>query len=79
MVQEGLGGAGYVPRPERTFETWLAEGRRKGWITGPVCATHEGIPATEDEEAAWEEGHDPCHHVLRLWSEGERPAPRWDL
>lgn len=51
------------------FWHWVKHGERKGWITGPVCATHDGIPGTDEENEEWEEGHDPCQHVLRLWGD----------
>jgi len=39
----------------------------QSWCSLPTCATHDGIPRNEEEEAAWEGGGDPCEHVLRLW------------
>jgi hypothetical protein len=51
----------------RMFIWWLKFGIRRGWISEPVCATHDGVPNTADEADAWEEGWDPCQHVLRLW------------
>ena len=52
---------------EEAFEEWLAHGVLNGWISYPACATHDGIPSTDAETEAWEEGWDPCEHVLRLW------------
>lgn len=51
------------------FWHWAAHGERKGWVSDPVCATHDGIPGTPEENEEWEEGHDPCQHVLRLWGD----------
>lgn len=48
------------------YVQWAQYGIDKGWATPEVCATHEGIPNTEAEDAAWEEGEDPCVHVIRL-------------
>jgi hypothetical protein len=41
---------------------------KKGWISHPVCATHEGTYEFESEEsqAEWDEGGDPCVSVLVL-------------
>ena len=38
------------------FWNWVEHGERKGWCTGPVCATHDGIPGTDEENE--EEGED---------------------
>lgn len=29
------------------FWDWLEYGKRLGWCTEPVCATHDGIPGTD--------------------------------
>jgi hypothetical protein len=52
---------------EMTFDDWVAYGITKGWVTRPFCNTHDGDPyMTEEDEQAWEEGGDPCMHVLKL-------------
>jgi hypothetical protein len=51
----------------RVFWWWIEFGVKRGWISRPVCATHEGVPCTEEEEERWEDGDDPCQHVVRLW------------
>jgi hypothetical protein len=49
------------------FEIWLNNGIERGWITVPFCNTHDGDPyMTEEEEQEWEEGGDPCQHVIKL-------------
>lgn len=46
---------------------WLSHGIEKGWITEPFCNTHDGDPyMTEEEEQEWEEGGDPCCHVVKF-------------
>jgi hypothetical protein len=50
-----------------TFEEWLAYGHQQGWVSPIACATHDGVPNTDEEEEEWDAGHDPCQHVLRLW------------
>ena len=49
------------------FQIWFDNGVARGWITDMFCATHDGIPSlNEEEEKEWEEGGDPCCHVLKL-------------
>lgn len=50
-----------------TFAEWISYGVDKGWVSEPACATHDGVPSTEDELTDLDEGYDPCQHVLRLW------------
>ena len=38
---------------EVNFERWIATGISNGWISGPVCSTHDGIPTTHDEDVEW--------------------------
>jgi hypothetical protein len=37
-----------------------------GYCTRPVCATHDGLPSTDEEDAEWEDGYDPCVAAVRL-------------
>jgi hypothetical protein len=54
---------------EIEFDDWLKVGMDKGWVSEPFCNTHNGDPyMTEEEEREWEEGGDPCMHVLKLLS-----------
>lgn len=49
------------------FDDWVVLGIEKGWVTKPFCHTHDGDPyMTEEEELDWEEGGDPCCHVIKL-------------
>lgn len=49
------------------FEIWLENGIERGWVTEPFCNTHEGDPyMTEEEEAEWESGGDPCQVVVKF-------------
>lgn len=49
------------------FWTWLEMGINRGWVTEPFCNTHDGDPyMTEEEEKEWEDGGDPCLHVIKL-------------
>ena len=49
------------------LDDWLQIGIDKGWISQPFCYTHDGDPyMTEEEEKEWEEGGDPCSHVVKF-------------
>jgi len=48
------------------FETWLNFGMSKGYCSQQFCSTHDVAPMHETELAEWEEGGDPCMHVVRL-------------
>lgn len=52
---------------------WIAYGVEQGWVT-EACLTHDGLPSTPEEDEAWEDGSDPCQHLLRLWPDGKPPA-----
>lgn len=59
-----------------TFETqqdWLRYGMEQGWVGPPVCATHDGLPMTDEEDEAFLE-HDPCISVVRLYESAEHRA-----
>lgn len=65
-IEELLGG-------EMSFETWLEMGYKKNWVGPPVCSTHDGIPMSFDEDNEFNEGHDPCIHIMRLYeSQGHK-------
>lgn len=51
-----------------TFEKWLALGIEKGWCSREYCETHDGVPMTEYEADQFDEGYDPCLHIVRLGS-----------
>lgn len=48
------------------FWLWYKLGRRAGWVSPVVCATHQGTYEYESEEnrQEWEDGGDPCVHVM---------------
>jgi len=52
-----------------TFEEWLAFGVANGFCSEQECDTHAGYPVTETEHQLFEQGIDPCIHVVRLGSE----------
>jgi hypothetical protein len=49
------------------FDLWLEVGIRRGFISPPVCQTHDGTPVSLGEEMEWEDGGDPCIYVMRLY------------
>jgi hypothetical protein len=49
-----------------TFDEWLKYGVDNGFCSEQRCDTHEGIPMTETETELFENGNDPCVHVVRL-------------
>lgn len=56
---------------EMSFDEWARIGLLRGWAGPPVCSTHDGIPSSAEEEEQFEEGYDPCVHVMRLYEEPE--------
>ena len=60
--QKGIG-----EMSEMDFDSWLKMGLENKWVGPPVCSTHDGLPSTEDEDMAWDDGDDPCIHILRLY------------
>lgn len=73
----GVGDAEARQRLALDVYEWIAYGVERGWVT-EACATHDGIPSTPQEDEWWEDGLDPCQHVLRLWPDGKPPARRGD-
>lgn len=65
------------------FDTWLSIGREHGYCSLPVCETHDGSPISQAEQDLWDEGDDPCIHIIRLYEspqhmeEVERNLPGW--
>lgn len=51
------------------FFDWLNHGVYKGWVSLPVCDSHEGVPLSDEEAAEFDDGYDPCVFVLRIWSQ----------
>lgn len=51
------------------FWDWLQFGIDLGWVSDGLCATHDGLAWTEEEEDAWEQGYDPCQPAIRVWTE----------
>ena len=54
---------------EEDFGLWLLQGIDRGWVSEPYCHTHDGGTQfmSEEEIQEWEDGGDPCEHVLRIF------------
>ena len=59
---------------EILFDDWLEIGLKNGWMTPPLCYTHDGIPTTPDEDQAFEDGDDICIHIMRLYANPQEKA-----
>ena len=59
---------GCTATPLMTFDEWMAFGIEQGYCTDQYCETHDGAPMSDTEAAEFDEGGDPCIHVVRLGS-----------
>lgn len=59
------------------FDEWIKYGIENGFCTQQFCMTHDSSPQHETEERAWEEGSDPCCHVVRLGTPEDWALPDW--
>jgi hypothetical protein len=50
------------------FLDWLNYGVSKKWCTDIVCSTHDMVEMTDEENAEWDQGYDPCIFVVRIWN-----------
>lgn len=50
-----------------TFDDWVKIGMLAGWISPPVCYTHDGLPVSVSEDAEFTDGSQPCVHILRIY------------
>lgn len=50
-----------------SYEEWIELGMKEGWCGPPVCSTHDGVPMSEDEEVDFDDGGDPCIHIVRMY------------
>jgi hypothetical protein len=56
---------------EPDFDKWLQEGLTNGFCGPAICYPHDGLPLTILEEQEFDEGSDPCIHILRLYEDKE--------
>ena len=52
-------------------DEWIEIGVKMGWCSPPICDPHDGMPLSEEEATEYEEGSDPCIHILRLYYSDE--------
>lgn len=59
------------------WDSWVAYGVSRGWVSPPICDTHDGgyDYISEDQREELEEGGDPCITVLIVREDNE---PRVD-
>lgn len=50
-----------------SFDEWMKLGVDNNFVGPPVCSTHDGVPMSLEEEQEFDEGNDPCIHVVRLY------------
>ena len=48
-----------------TLDEWISIGQAEGFCDEVICAQHNGL-MTEEEHELFEQGYDPCVHVVRL-------------
>ena len=53
------------------LDEWINAGLENGWCGPPVCYTHDCLPLAEFENAEFEDGGDPCVHIMRLYANKE--------
>lgn len=54
---------------EMTEEEWFKYGWEKGFCSAPHCYTHDGLFMSPTEEEIFDEGSDPCIHIIRLYDD----------
>jgi len=52
-----------------SFDEWIKHGYDQGWVGPAVCFTHDGFPTSEEEDDSFDNGNDPCMHVIRLYED----------
>lgn len=57
-----------------SFEDWLKAGIDGGWCGPPVCHTHDGLPTSAAEDDQFEDGGEPCQHIIRLYPDAAAKA-----
>ena len=59
-------------KSEISFDDWITIGIERGWCGPPVCYVHDGLPTTKSDDDAWDQGEDPCVHIIRLYEDEEQ-------
>lgn len=55
-----------------SFDEWMSIGIQNKWCGPPVCYTHDGLPLAHVEEDIFNEGDDPCIHIVRMYESPEQ-------
>jgi hypothetical protein len=58
-------------KDNKTFDEWLQEGLDLKFCGPAICYPHDGLPLTNEEEQEFDDGGDPCIHILRLYEDEE--------
>ena len=56
---------------KKTFDEWLQEGLDLNFCGPAICYPHDGLPLTPEEEQEFDDGSDPCIHIIRLYEDKE--------
>lgn len=56
------------------YEEWIRMGMERGWISAPLCLTHDGTPTSQEEDESFCAGFDPCIVGCRVY--GDYPDSR---
>ena len=54
---------------KKTFDEWLQEGLDLNFCGPAICYPHDGLPLTLEEEQEFDDGSDPCIHIIRLYED----------
>ncbi len=54
---------------KKTFDEWLQEGLDFNFCGPAICYPHDGLPLTLEEEQEFDDGSDPCIHIIRLYED----------
>lgn len=49
------------------YNEWINYGMEQGFVSPPVCATHDGLPMTEEEM----NDEEPCVFVIRPYHDDD--------
>jgi hypothetical protein len=52
-----------------TFDEWLLQGVTLGFCSPVVCETHDGVGLTVEQEEEFNQGFDPCLHVVQVFED----------
>lgn len=53
------------------FSEWVHYGVEQGWIGPIVCAIHDGVPTSLEEDYSFDTGEDPCIWITRVYDDAQ--------